>query len=87
MSAEKRYCLAINPGATSTKASVYDGVTEVFTENIKHPIEEIKQFAEIADQFDYRKNTILDMLKKHNIDISVYPNGNFEDLKKWIEQL
>lgn len=69
MSAEKRYCLAINPGATSTKASVYDGENEVFTENIKHPIEEIKQFAEIADQFDYRKNTILDMLKKHDIDV------------------
>ena len=28
-----------------------------------------------------------DLINKHNIDISVYPNGNFEDLKKWIEQL
>ena len=28
-----------------------------------------------------------DLINKHNIDISVYPNGNFDDLKKWIEQL
>ena len=28
-----------------------------------------------------------DLINKHNVDISVYPNGNFEDLKKWIEQL
>ncbi|MBQ9474129.1 MAG: butyrate kinase [Bacteroidales bacterium] len=63
----KKYTLVINPGATSTKASIYEGENEVFTENIKHPIEEIQQFKEVADQFDYRKATILDMLKKHNV--------------------
>ena len=64
----KKYTLVINPGATSTKASVYEGEDEVFTENIKHPIEEIQQYKEVADQFDYRKAAILDMLKKHNVD-------------------
>lgn len=65
---KKGKILAINPGATSTKVSVYDGETEVFTENIKHPIEEIQQFAEVADQFDYRKHTILTMLAQHGVD-------------------
>ena len=63
----RKYTLAINPGATSTKASIYDGETEIFTENIKHPIEEIQKYKEVADQFDYRKATILDMLKEHGI--------------------
>ena len=51
---EKKFTLVINPGATSTKASIYEGENEVFTENIKHPIEEIQNFKEVADQFDYR---------------------------------
>ena len=63
----KKFTLVINPGATSTKASVYEGETEVFTENIKHSIEEIQSFKEVADQFDYRKNAILEMLAKHGV--------------------
>lgn len=63
----RKYTLAINPGATSTKASIYDGETEVFTENITHPIEEIQKYKEVADQFDYRKATILAMLKEHGV--------------------
>ena len=63
----KKYTLVINPGATSTKAAIYEGESEVFTENLSHPIEEIQKFHEVADQFDYRKGAILDMLKRHNI--------------------
>ena len=63
----KKYTLVINPGATSTKASIFEGENEIFTENIKHPIEEIQQFKEVADQFDYRKNTIMDMVHNHGV--------------------
>lgn len=63
----KKLTLAINPGATSTKVSVYDGETEVFTENIKHAIEDVQRFKEVADQFDYRKDAIMDILKNHGI--------------------
>ena len=63
----KNIILAINPGATSTKVSVYEGEQEVFTENISHPLEEIQKFAEVADQFDYRKQAILEMLDKHGV--------------------
>ena len=55
----RKYTLVINPGATSTKVAIYDGENEVFTENISHPIEEIQQFHEVADQFDYRKDVIM----------------------------
>ncbi len=63
----KKYTLVINPGATSTKAAIYEGETEIFTENLTHPTAEIQKFKEVADQFDYRKGAILDMLKAHNI--------------------
>lgn len=63
----KRYTLVINPGATSTKSAIYEGENEVFTENLSHPIEEVQKFKEVADQFDYRKGAILDMLKRHNV--------------------
>lgn len=67
---EKKYTLVINPGATSTKAAIYEGENEVFTENLSHPIEEIQMFKEVADQFDYRKGVILEMLKRHDIPTS-----------------
>ncbi|MBR1792353.1 MAG: butyrate kinase [Bacteroidales bacterium] len=66
---QKRYTLVINPGATSTKVAVYDGEAEIVTENITHPIEEIKMYKEVADQFDYRKGAILEMVKKNGIDL------------------
>ena len=59
---KRKYTLVINPGATSTKAAIYDGENEVFTENLSHPIEEIQKFHEVADQFEYRKGAILDMV-------------------------
>ena len=64
----RKYTLVINPGATSTKVSIFEGENEVFTENLKHPIEEIQRYPEVADQFDYRKDVILEMLKQHNIN-------------------
>ena len=63
----KKYTLVINPGATSTKAAIYEGETEVFTENLSHPTSEIQKYKEVADQFDYRKGCILDMLKAHGV--------------------
>ena len=64
---KRKYTLAINPGATSTKTSIYEGEKEIFTENIVHPIEEIQKYTEIVDQFDFRKDAILDMLKHHGL--------------------
>ncbi|MFC1726051.1 butyrate kinase [candidate division KSB1 bacterium] len=62
--------LAINPGSTSTKIAVYDGKREIFTENIYHPTDELGKFTRIADQKKFRKNMILEMLKKKNININ-----------------
>ncbi len=61
--AEKLKLLAINPGSTSTKIAVFEGEDKVFDLNITHDAEKLKEFAEISDQFDYRKDMIMDTLK------------------------
>ena len=50
---------AINPGSTSTKIAMFEGNKEVFSKNVSHDAEKLKEFKEISDQFDYRKETIL----------------------------
>jgi butyrate kinase len=61
--------LAINPGSTSTKISVFKGENEIFSETISHSAEDIHQFEKIIDQFQFRKNIIEKTLKeKHLLD-------------------
>ena len=61
--------LAINPGATSTKIAVFEGEKNIFTTNIKHSVDELSKFAVLADQYDYRKNFVLEELKNQNINL------------------
>lgn len=65
----RKYILAINPGATSTKIAVFEGEQNIFTTNIKHSTEELSKFAVLADQYDYRKNFVLEELKNQNINL------------------
>nr|WP_312577299.1 butyrate kinase [Sedimentibacter sp.] len=60
--------LAINPGSTSTKIAVYDDEKEIFSKSIDHPVEELNKFAELIDQFDYRKDIIEKSLEGADID-------------------
>lgn len=55
---------AINPGSTSTKIALFEGDKAVFSKNVSHDAEKLKEFKEISDQFDYRRETILEELKK-----------------------
>jgi butyrate kinase len=61
--------LAINPGSTSTKIAVYVGSKPVFLKNICHPGDELRIFNKITDQYEYRKNIILEELTHSHIDI------------------
>lgn len=63
----KKYkVFAINPGSTSTKIAMFEGSEMVFSKNVSHDAERLKEFKEISDQFGYRKETILEELKKEN---------------------
>lgn len=66
---ETRRILAINPGSTSTKIAVYQGDKSVFLKNIKHSNEELAQFENISDQFEFRKDIIMRELVDAEIKI------------------
>ena len=59
--------LIMNPGSTSTKIAVYEDETPIFVESIAHSVEEISKYESITDQYEFRKNTIIDTVKAHGI--------------------
>ena len=61
--------LIINPGSTSTKIGVFEDENLLFEETLRHSTEEIGRYASIVDQKDFRKNIIIDLLKKKDFDI------------------
>lgn len=62
--------LAINPGSTSTKIAVFKNKEQIFTRNIKHSNEELAPFKKITDQFEFRKDMILRVLKEEDINMN-----------------
>ncbi len=62
--------LMINPGSTSTKIGVYEDEKEVLVETLRHSSEEIGKFQDIFEQFNFRKEVILNVLKEKNFDIN-----------------
>lgn len=59
--------LIINPGSTSTKIAVYDGETQLFVESISHSAEVIAKYDALVDQFEFRKELVLEAMKNHGI--------------------
>lgn len=62
--------LVINPGSTSTKIAVYENENPLFVSNIKHSVEELSAFPEVIDQFEFRKNLVLQELENNKIPFS-----------------
>lgn len=69
---EKHRLLVLNPGSTSTKIAVFDDNEIVFQETIRHSVEELSKYKKIFDQYEYRKNIILNTLAKNDIDINSF---------------
>lgn len=61
--------MTLSPGSTSTKVAVFDGTEALFRLNVTHPAEELARFDQAADQFEYRKETILAALEEHGIKL------------------
>ena len=61
--------LAINPGSTSTKISVFKNEVLLYEKTLRHSSEEIGQYEKIADQYEFRKRVIEDALKEANLNI------------------
>jgi len=62
--------LTINPGSTSTKIALFDNEQEVFETTLRHSNEEIDSFDTIFDQYEFRKNIILEALTEKNMSLS-----------------
>jgi len=62
--------LAINPGSTSTKIALYENEKAVFAKNISHSAEEVKKYNRITDQFEFRKQIIIDTIQEYGVDLS-----------------
>ncbi len=63
------HILAINPGSTSTKVAIYINTKIIFLKSIPHECDELAKFKKISDQFEYRKNIILEELKNAHIEL------------------
>jgi butyrate kinase len=63
-----RLILAINPGSTSTKFSLFEEEELVFEKTLRHTAEELQGFEKIADQFQFRKDLIMNELSERKTD-------------------
>ena len=61
--------LVINPGSTSTKIAVFENEDTIFEETLRHSTEELSKYEKIFDQYEFRKNIIVESLKKNGIEI------------------
>lgn len=63
--------LAVNPGSTSTKISVYHGEEELFTRELQHSAEELLPFEgrPLSEQFRFRRDAILGTLSEHGLGL------------------
>lgn len=59
----------INPGCTSTKVAVYEDDKAVWTSDGLHPQEEIDKFMTVDDQYEYRKDFVLNLLREAGIPL------------------
>ena len=62
--------LVINPGSTSTKVAIYQDDKAVRELTLRHSTEELAPFAGVLDQFDFRKQIILDAMKEAGVTLS-----------------
>ncbi|GAB4281648.1 MAG: butyrate kinase [Marinilabiliales bacterium] len=67
----QKYVLTINPGSTSTKVALFRCNDLEFLKNIKHSAEDLEKFDNIIDQYEFRKNVILEELKSAHVDLNV----------------
>jgi len=61
--------LAINPGSTSTKVALFEDEKMVFKANVNHDAKKLDEFPTIPDQYDYRLETINQVLKEQGCSL------------------
>lgn len=59
--------LVVNPGSTSTKIAVFDDLQPLFITDIAHELCELRRFPTIMDQFDFRRQLVIEELSTRGI--------------------
>lgn len=62
--------LAINPGSTSTKIAIYNNEELFFEEVVRHSNKELAVFESIIQQYEFRKHSVLRLLKEKEFDMN-----------------
>ncbi|MGE5674648.1 MAG: butyrate kinase [Mycobacterium leprae] len=65
---EQPRLLVINPGSTSTKIAVFEAEKAVFTETLRHQVEDLSRFNRIYDQYPFRREIILKWLESVGVE-------------------
>ena len=67
---QKQYrILSINPGSTSTKIAFYIDDQPIFVETVRHSIDELKKYDKITDQYDHRRQLIMQALQNNAVEV------------------
>ncbi|EAD7211614.1 butyrate kinase [Listeria monocytogenes] len=61
--------LTINPGSTSTKLAVYQGDKVLFEETVRHTMQELADFNNVQEQFDFRWQVLRRVMDAHGYDV------------------
>ena len=79
--------LVINPGSTTTKIAVYENENERLKVNIEHAAEQLAGYKKVSDQYDMRKDAVLNCLRKNKYDITLFDavvaRGRSAAIKEW----
>ena len=62
--------LAINPGSTSTKVALFEDEKLLFELTLRHTAGELSRYGSVLDQFEFRKEIILNALRDEKIGLS-----------------
>ncbi|MCK4241196.1 MAG: butyrate kinase, partial [Candidatus Atribacteria bacterium] len=62
--------LVINPGSTSTKVALFSNEQMLFEKKIEHNSKKLSNFSKIIEQYQFRREIILDFLKEKGINLS-----------------
>ncbi len=61
--------LTINPGSTSTKIAIFEDTKPVLEQTLRHSSEEIGQYKRLADQYEFRRQAVLDALEAADVAV------------------
>lgn len=90
---EREYrILVTNGGSTSTKIAIQKNEEVLFSASVKHTAEELEQFSSVWEQYDYRKNAIIDQIERagyslKDLDALVTRGGNMKPVEGGIYEI